>query len=672
MAGAALVAPPAFAAETDDSESLAQVISSDLLNDILGDLTGGQLVDVGVTTSGNPSDEGANFNPLSIEALGLLNVSLPTVNLPLLKTPEQENGLLDLGNAGLVNSYGHSPSANQARAAAGVIGEDGGINFDAINEGSVDYASVNLTDLLRQLNLDGVTDAVIDELSLNLGALASVAERNSGTTTSDYTVAGAELNLSSPLAGDLTTALGSVSSGLGQALNAALGSNGTLVGALNDIDLDVNLGVLQTTVQTGSVGVNGLDAALDEIDTLLNSTIEDDNGLLSIDLGSGDITIDLSKLVQGGDLNGLPANTLLLDDGTLTQITDAVSNLLGNVVTSVVVPVKNIVNSLQVDIELGLQLRVPLVATVGADVSINAPLGQLLGTADDFDTDLITIDVQQGGLLGTLLGALGISLDGLVNALLTPVLNGVLNAVGSTLGTAIVPLLDNLEETISKPLSALLRGLSPVFEGLNQIVQVTINEQPAPGLLGDESFTVNAIGIALLPGLNVANVSLASSTVRAQDVVYDTSITADPAELQAGEDTTIKGEGFAPNETVTITIGDDEITATTDDEGSFSVDYTVPEGTPEGELDVTAVGEESQAPAETTVTVIADADETEAGADEAGADETEAGADETEAGADETEAGADETEAGADETEAGADETEAGADETEAGADEAG
>ncbi|WP_188701509.1 choice-of-anchor G family protein, partial [Microbacterium nanhaiense] len=560
-------ATSATAAETDDSESLAQMIASDLLNEVIGGLTDEQLLDVGVTTSGNPSDEGANFNPLNIGALGLLDVNLPTVNLPLLKTPDQENGLLDLGNAGLVNSFGHSPTATSSKAAAGVVTEDGAINVDGINEGSTDFASVDLIDLLRQLNLEGVSDAIVDGLSLDLGALASVAEENAGVVTSDYVVAGAEIAVSSPLAGDLTTALGGASTNLGLALNEALGSEGTLVGALNDIDLDINLGLLAATVQSGSVGVNGLDAALAEVDELLTSTIGDDNGLLSLDLGAGDITIDLSKLVESGDLNGLGANTQLLNATTLTLITNAAADLLGNVVTDVVDPVKNIINSLQVDIELGVNLSVPLVASVAADVSINAPLGQLLGTAEDFDTDLINIEVEQGGLLGALLGALGIELDGLINALLTPVLNGVLNAVGDTVGLTVVPLLDNLEEVISGPLASLLNGLSPVFAALNQVVQVTINEQPTNfesaelGLLGDESFTVNALGISLLPALNVANVSLASSTVRALDEapVYDTSILVTPGSVEQGGSTTISGEGFAPLETVTITVDGVEV-----------------------------------------------------------------------------------------------------------------
>ncbi|MGO2529197.1 MAG: choice-of-anchor G family protein, partial [Microbacterium gubbeenense] len=595
----------ATAADSDQSESLAQVISSDLLNDVIGGLTGEQLLDVGVVTSGNPSDEGENFNPLDVEALGLLDVSLPTINLPLLSTPEQPNGLLDLGNAGLINSFGHSPSPTESKAASGVVTADGAINVDAINEGSTDFASVDLIDLLRQLNLDGVSDAVIDELSLNLGALASVAEKNAGTTSSEYVVAGAELNLSSPLAGDLTTALGGISSGLGTALNEALGSDGVLVGALNDIDLDVNLGLLQTTVESGSVGVNGLPEALDEIDGLLTSTIADDNGLLSIDLGAGTIAIDLSKLVAGGSLNDLEANTLLIDSDTATQITDAAANLLGNIVSSVVDPVKNIVNSLQVDLELELELRVPLVATVGADVTINAPLGQLLGTAEDFDTDLIDIQVEQGGLVGALLSALGVTLDGLVSTLLQPVLNGVLNAVGSTLGTAVVPLLDGLEETISTPLSALLDGLSPVFSGLNEVVNITINEQPAPGHLGDESFTVNAIGIALLPSLNVANVSLASSTVRALDEApFTPEIAVDPDSVEQGGTTTVTGEGFEPEETVTITVGGVEVgTVVADADGEFSFDYEVPADATPGDVTVSAEGETSQTPATDDLTI---------------------------------------------------------------------
>src|SRR5699024_8449934 len=146
----------------------------------------------------------------------------------------------------------------------------------------------------------------------------------------------------------------------------------------------------------------------------------------------------------------------------------------------------------------------------------------------------------------------------------------------------------------------------PVLEALNEVVQITINEQPAPGHLGDESFTVNAIGIALLPSLNVANVSLASSTVRALDEApFTPEIAVDPDSVEQGGTTTITGEGFAPGETVTITVegDDDTYTVEADENGEFSYTYTVPSDAPLGETTAPAEGETSQTPANDAFTI---------------------------------------------------------------------
>jgi hypothetical protein len=107
----------------------------------------------------------------------------------------------------------------------------------------------------------------------------------------------------------------------GQAFDLDLVSGDDDLSALVDGDV-VLIGEVEQQ-RDAATAESGLEAAG------LVEALEDEAGIVSIDLANGDIQIDLAKIVKGGDasdLNGLDPNTQVLTSDTISQITDAVAD----------------------------------------------------------------------------------------------------------------------------------------------------------------------------------------------------------------------------------------------------------------------------------------------------------------------------------------------------------
>ncbi|MGP5079836.1 choice-of-anchor G family protein, partial [Brachybacterium alimentarium] len=572
--------PPALAAETDQSEALGRVINADVL-----DL---DLANAGTSQSGFPSDAGPNSQPLNLDAIGgNVELDLGSLTLPLLGTAE-DRGLLDLGEAGVLSSYTESLDATTSTASAGAIGDGGGLDLDGIENGTYGSANVDLTDLLAQAGVDGLTDDIVDELSLQLGALGSTAIADGDDVTSEYVVADGQLVISSPLVGDLSTELNSALTDVGTVLNGAVGDEGVLGAVASGVSIDENvLGLVGVKAGGGTIGLTGVDAALKDASTsLLAEPLEDSNGLVEIDLANGTIAVDLQALGGPDGLNGLPANTELLDSETIGLITGAVTEALGTVTTKAgEVVVDDVLNTVGLKIEIPAKITNPLTGITLASVGIvvDTTVGQLAGTADGDPT--VSIDGTLVGIsLDQLLGFLNPLLD---TILITP-LQGVAEGLVATATTGVTDTLDGVIQPV-------LDTLSPVLSGvLTQVVSVTINEQPEPGYLGEDSFTVNALSLELLPNLDAVNVDLASSTVRVSDVVAEEpTLSVDPGTVNDGDTTEVTGENYPPNTDVDVQLVDpdgnpvgDPVTVTTDENGGFTAELPVPEGSDAGDYTV--------------------------------------------------------------------------------------
>lgn len=378
--------------------------------------------------------------------------------------------------------------------------------------------SLSPAGLVDQLGLSGVTDQVVDDLTLELGAIASTADSNGEADNSDYVVADGILTVSSPAVGEISGALDTLVDDTGATLEDVIGDEG-LVNDLASLGVNVDLGAVGEISIAGddaTVSVEVRDALNSVVENIINEKLEDESGIASIDLATGDIKIDLAKIVKGADatdLNGLDPNTQVLTSDTISSITTAVADALGTLTGKVTETLTDALNDVHLKINLPAEIRALFVTVASGNITVDATLGQLAGTDESDPT--ITTDMDLLGVIpiGELLTAIT---DPLVTALLDitePLIGGILTATVDELSTGVTSIVDPV-----------LDGLDPVFGALNQVVDLTINEQPT--LKDEESqvtgngsngagFTVSAVSLELLPSTDAIDINLASSSVRA-------------------------------------------------------------------------------------------------------------------------------------------------------------
>lgn len=261
------VSPAAAAGRPDngpqqDAEAWGQLIQSDLL--------GTQLADVASAYSSSPDSTDPSSTPLDIEALNALRLDLGDgVSLPLVSDADG-GGLLHLGNTGVLNSYGEAADYDDALASAGAVGANGALNLDDIDDGKYANANVDLRAVLRQAGINGLTDNLVDDLSLELGAIASTASSDGTDYAPEYVVADGVLTVSSPAVADVSDALSASVDEIGDSLDDALGDAG-LTSALVDAGIDLEL--LENPIGDGSlaeikVGGEGAKASVEIGDAL--------------------------------------------------------------------------------------------------------------------------------------------------------------------------------------------------------------------------------------------------------------------------------------------------------------------------------------------------------------------------------------------------------------------
>ncbi|MGP5582163.1 choice-of-anchor G family protein, partial [Glutamicibacter arilaitensis] len=478
---------------------------------------------------------------------------------------------MTLGEAGLVSSYAEAPSTTSAKAGAGAVSSDGAIGLDDISSDDM-TANVDLTRLLGQLGVDGLTDQIIDEASLEIGALGSTADKTDGTLDRQYLVAGASATVSSPAVEGLTGSLGSVVDGLGDTLNTTLSVDGALGTIVSQLEaLSIPLGLLGTLgVTEASVGLEGLAAALDQVkNDVLTGVITTNTGLVSIDLGSGDVTVDLAQITTGG-LNGKTPNYEVLSPTAVQEIADEITLALSNLITDLRDTLVAALDEIDIVVNLGVNLGL-----VDGTADITGSVASFLGLVETDPTTVVDLDV-----LGLDLGAV-----------VTPLLEGVTGIVGGAVGTAINPMINGLAGTITGIVEDVTEPLEPVVEGvLNEIVEITVNEQGSTAIydpITDTESTeagdyVAALSVTLLPamGHSANKISFARSEVRAADeasVIITSPETG--AQIPEGEVVTVEGTA-EPGKTITVTLDDLTREDIVDEDGTWTVDF---EGVTPGE-----------------------------------------------------------------------------------------
>jgi hypothetical protein len=198
-----------------------------------------------------------------------------------------------------------------------------------------------------------------------------------------------------------------------------------------------------------------------------------------------------------------------------------------------------------------------------------------------------------------------------------PVVVTAVGAVSATPATATITV-EAFDTTLTATPSTLNPGDSTILSGSGYVANESVTIS-APGF-DDVVTTANGLGeisqVVAFPAdfvpatvtftaTGALSLTPAQTSVLVEAVVYDTAITVDPTTANPGGTTTVTGTGFAPNETVTITIpGGDPVTVTTNGDGDFTQPVTIPAGTPAGPITITATGDTSNTPADADVTVV--------------------------------------------------------------------
>ncbi|WP_311244162.1 choice-of-anchor G family protein [Microbacterium sp. WCS2018Hpa-23] len=598
---------------TDPSVAQGQIIQ--LPADLLGGL---DIAALGHTITSNPAAPGSELGGLDVGLLDALNIDVGTLNIALL-TDGTTPGLLQLGDLGATQSFSSSPSQTQSIASSGVITSGGAIDTGSI-DGSTNPASLELTGLLDQLGLTGVTDGIIDEASIAIGALASRAESTTGTVDSEYRVAGLNVDLHSQLLDDLADTLGTTVQGALTPVSNLVGPGGALTGLLGTVTSTLEaLNLSALGIPLISVDATDSDVSIAGLDTVgatvvaevLTEPVENTTGSVLVNLATGTISVDLAQILvetgAGADLNSLPANTPVLSAATISAIQQGVTSALTGTHTNSLngklsTVLTTTLDALQVTLNVDVDLNAVLLGTVASGgVTVQGTLAQFAGT--DPAPPTVTSDLVLAGLdLGTIL---------------TPVLGAVTGAIATTTGplvdTALTSVVPGLQTTLAGLTGPLLTALDPVLQGvLSGVATITINEQSEPGDIPGDSFTVRALGIDLLPAVGGGvELDLASSTVKAAAAAVAAIDAADT--VQAGTNLPVTGSGWPANTDVEVevttaggTAVNDPVTVTTDASGAFTGSVFIPAATAPGAgYIVTATDGTSTATDTTEVTAAA-------------------------------------------------------------------
>jgi LPXTG-motif cell wall-anchored protein len=592
----------------EPSEAAASVLDSTLFQEAL--------LAAAYSDAGSESNPGPNEGNLNVELLGSELVHIGDVEVPL-------DQILDFGQAGALASKSEASSPVDAHAVSGLLGADGGITLDGQTE-DFGKASVDVLSVARLLGVDGLTDKIVDQLLLEVGAAAAEVRAEDGVILDQdgvgglgqYRVADLDLSLHSPVVEDAAASIheigGSVDTAVEDLVNTNLDSS-ALTGLFDAVP-----GVPTPTITVDS----------NMQDTLFESVVAEPitsaNQLITIDLSTGELQVHLDQLIDNPDgseegLNGLPPNTELIDDTTYPLIAETVHELMEEVTNVLLGAIEDSLDAVTVNIAfyeegplgtLDVSWAIPLTSVV--DGNFPEAVDNSTGTM-----------APVAAVLVTTINTLGPA----VSDLLEPVYELVISDEGDEIFELLIN--DLKTDAITVPIRELL---SPVFDVLAEVISITINRQvtetaevtPTSTEAAEvvTSFDLNALSLALLPANEVARINLGNAAVRispdgdgGNPGEIDPSISVNPGSVAPGQSTIATGEGYTPDSTATVQLTDpegnpvgDAIPVDTDSEGGFTVPVPVPDDAELGDYTVVGTDDTTGQAAEAPLAVISGAD----------------------------------------------------------------
>ncbi|GHH72274.1 choice-of-anchor G family protein [Promicromonospora soli] len=584
----------------EPSEAAASVLDSTLFQEAL--------LAAASSDAGSVSNPGPNEGNLNVDLLGSELISIGDVEVPL-------DEILDFGQLGALASKSEASSAIDAHAVSGLIGADGGVTLDGETE-DFGKASVDVLSAARLLGVDGLTDQIVDQLLLELGAGAAEVTAEDGVILDQdgvgglgqYRVGDADLVLHSPVIEDAASSIYDIGGTIDTTVEDLVNEN---------LDISALTGLFDAVpgVPTPTVTVDS-DMQENLFQSVVGEPITSANQLITIDLSTGELEIHLDKLVDNpdeteGGLNELPPNYELIDDTTYPLIAETVHELMQEVTRILVGAIEDSLNS--VTVNLAFYEEGPL-GTL--DVSWSIPL------ADAVNGDFPEAENNSTGTMAPIATVL-VGTINTTGGALAPILAPVYELLISDEGDNIFELLINdiTTDAITTPIREML---SPVFDVLAEVLSITINRQvteTSTNASGEDvvsSLDLSALSIALLPASEAARINLGNAAVRITPDgdggpgEIDPSLTVDPASVAPGQATLASGVGYTPDSTATVQLMDpegnpvgDPIPVDTNAEGAFTAEVPVPDDADLGDYTVIGTddttGEAAEAPLEVVV-----------------------------------------------------------------------
>ncbi len=399
---------------------------------------------------------------------------------------------LDLGQflkLGAVNQYAQASTNGSSLAFAGAVSDNGIVNLS----GTADYPADATLDLMQLAPENGLLSAA----SLTVNAVTGEAQWNAGvgnTLLRGYNLSGAALDLISPAAGTLINDINTV---LGTLNNAVSGLGGSIVGGIVS-GIGGSLNAINELTPGAEIGTNTLQANLSlnmdsALAPILSQPIASPDGSMTLDLNTGKIDIDLSKL-SGGTLNNMSPNSSLLGSETISKIESGMSSILSTLTTTVNNLLENLLNTSSVSVTGHLTLLEAFIELLGFDINYTGTLGNLLNGNTPIGINATgTSALLVSPILSTITGTLQTVLASAVNPLLLDPATGILSVAETGATTAV---------------TNLSAALNPIFSLVGSIISVNINVQENT----TDTFTEIPVQLSLL-GNNAASLDLGKVVV---------------------------------------------------------------------------------------------------------------------------------------------------------------
>ncbi|MEV8254482.1 IPT/TIG domain-containing protein [Rhodoglobus sp. NPDC076762] len=538
---------PAQAAAGDDSIAESAYLSGSLLSGLLA----GELALLGESDASNDGTQALQTETAGVGVLAGVTATVGGVGVPIV-----------LADAGVLSAFSQAADDGSSIAATGLVDVNGDVGVDLFGVG--DRPSPLTLDLAEVL--DAGLASELTALSLEVGATSSrAAAAAPAAATGSYEIVGAELKLTSDTVAGVSSTVDGLAGTLSGAVDAVAGPGGSLVGAVSSVALSTlgGLGLVSTTGTSASVTLD-LPGALAPLYVPMTSDA------VTIDFGTGEITVDLAEL-KGGSLSGQPANTSVLTSAELTAITTSVTTLVGQFADNVEDAVTAALDAAEVDIEVTLGINLGLGVIPLASVTVEGTLAELASSS---------------GTIG--IAALGV-LD--ISALTTAIVGGVVAPLVSDLldpSTAALQIfVAGLQSGVVTPVIA---ALSPVLTALESVLAITINNQELIGTAPEQQFVETALRVGLLAQgpvaslleLDVARSAVGPNHTGVVPVISDVDPASGPA--TGGTAVTITGTGFTGSTGVTFdgdagtsftVVSDTEITVTSPAHAAGDVDVII-------------------------------------------------------------------------------------------------